>query len=112
MIYLSEDMESNWIKKFIGDSKDLVEKPPYLFFVFISAIFVLVSLLSQNHFYEIWIFFLYSVVGHIWRYIEKDIRKNVLRSEWLKIASAIFYHLINLIILFFLLLLEYLSLIQ
>jgi hypothetical protein len=102
-------MANELVEKFMEHLKGLLNEPPYLLFVFIGAVFVLVSLLFQRNFYETWVFLLYSVAGTIWRYAERDILKNVLKSEWQKSASVVLYHLVNMLL--FLFLLGYLNLI-
>lgn len=63
---------AQWFEKFIGVLKDILEKPPYLIFVFISAVFMIVAIISEKYFDQIFVFFLYSISGTIWRYIERD----------------------------------------
>lgn len=64
---------SEWFKGFIDSLERLIEKPPYLIFFFVGAVFVAISLITKYNFDKMWIFFLYSVVGIMWRYAEKDI---------------------------------------
>lgn len=66
-------MALEWIKDFIGGLERLVEKPPYLIFVFTGAVFVIIALIFNRNFEQVWTFFLYSVGGAIWRYIERDL---------------------------------------
>jgi len=66
-------MEIKLDGKFLQIVKDILGYPPYLVFVFVGAVFVSISLSQTTYFDQVWIFFLYSVVGSIWRYIEKDI---------------------------------------
>ena len=72
-----------------------LEKPPYLIFVFISAVFVTISLVTKYNFEKMWIFFLYSVGGTIWRYAEKDIISPLKKSPTSKVLIRIVYHLGN-----------------
>jgi len=58
--------------KSIKELRKILEYPPYLIFVFISAVFVITTLITKNNFDPVWIFFLYSVGGAMWRYIERD----------------------------------------
>lgn len=62
-----------WIEKFIDNLAKLLKEPPYLLFVFIGAVFVIISLISQRYFDQTWMFFLYSIAGTMWRYIERDL---------------------------------------
>ena len=65
-------MATEWFNSFINSLERLLDKPPYLIFVFIGAVFVVISLISRYSFEQTWVFFLYSVVGTVWRYIERD----------------------------------------
>jgi hypothetical protein len=71
---------STWFKSFIDSLERLIEKPPYLLFFFVGAVFIVVSLISKYNFEKMWVFFLYSVVGIIWRYAEKDIMKPLIEK--------------------------------
>ncbi len=84
---------STWFKSFIDSLERLLEKPPYLIFVFIGAVFVIISLISKHNFEKMWVFFLYSVVGTIWRYIERDFISPLKKYNLL---VRIVYHLGNL----------------
>jgi len=66
-------MASEWFNSFIGSLERLIEKPPYLIFVFIGSIFLVISLITKFGYEQSWIFLLYSVGGMIWRYAEKDL---------------------------------------
>ena len=107
-----------WFEKFIDQLAKILKEPPYLLFMFISAVFVIISLISQKYFDQTWIFFLYSVCGAMWRHITKDIRSNVIKSDCSKKSdvlkclkkqgyfekiSIIIYHLVNIALFFFLL---------
>ena len=91
----------------IKEARKLLEYPPYLIFVFIGLIFVFVSLIWDNNFYQVWIFLLYAVFGSIWRYIEKDmmsgIQKLIKEEKNMNIANLSvisIYHIGNLVLLF------------
>lgn len=92
-----------WLEKFIDNLAKLLREPPYLIFLFISAVLVFVSILSNRYFEQVWLFFLYSTVGTIWRYIEKDVYKNVFTTDRQKAVVISIYHLGNIILFFFLL---------
>lgn len=98
-----------WFEKFIDNLANLLKEPPYLLFLFIGAVVVFVSILSNRYFDQVWIFFLYSIGGTIWRYIERDFLKNVFKTEKQKTVSIIVYHLGNLVLFF--LLLKYLNIV-
>src|SRR3989338_10734764 len=93
-------MSEGWFGKFIDNLAGLLKEPPYLIFLFIGTIFVVVSLLSEKHFEQVWIFFFYSVVGTIWRYIERDLVGNSF-TEGMKSTTKykrtviIIYHIVN-----------------
>ncbi|MDP3957732.1 MAG: hypothetical protein Q8Q10_04495 [bacterium] len=77
-------MATEGFGKYIESLERLIDKPPYLLFAFIGAVLVFVSVAFGREFQQIWIFFLYSVVGSVWRYIEKDIDggcKKYIESE-------------------------------
>jgi len=83
----------SWLKSFVESLERLLDKPPYLIFVFISTIFVIISLITQHYFQESWSFFLYSVIGAVWRYIERDFLRPFGDQRILIISI---YHLGNL----------------
>ena len=68
-------------EKFIDNLKNILKEPPYLIFLFVGAVFVSISILSNRYFEQVWLFFLYSIIGMIWRYGEKDIYKNVFTTK-------------------------------
>lgn len=96
-------MEMNWFEKFIDQLAKLLKEPPYLLFVFISAILVIISIISQRFFDQTWTFFLYSIGGTIWRYIERDFlstfekKYNFVHARLIVISI---YHIGNLILFF------------
>jgi len=94
------------IKDFTSTLKGVLGKPPYLVFIFVGAVFVVISLISGNYFNRTWIFFLYSVAGLIWRYIEKDIDsgfgkviKGKKGKNWSHLIIIFLYHFGNIILL-------------
>jgi hypothetical protein len=91
----------DFLKKIAEVLERLLEKPPYWIFLFISTFFVIVSLISQNHFKEIWAFFLYSVVGTLWRHAEKDISGSVKnpQNRYFELTRRSIYHIGNLALL-------------
>ena len=90
-------MSEGFGKSFIESLERLIDKPPYLFFTFIAAALVLVSVASDRYFDQIWMFFLYSVGGMVWRHAEKDVRNNILRLDRFKTVSLVVYQIVNLI---------------
>lgn len=93
-------MTMKWLEKFIDNLAKLLKEPPYLVFLFIGAILVFVSIFSNRYFEQVWLFFLYSIIGTIWRYIEKDIYKNVFTTEKEKSIVITIYHLGNIFLFF------------
>ncbi|MFH1388950.1 MAG: hypothetical protein ABIG86_02950 [Patescibacteria group bacterium] len=90
------ELMSEGFKSFIDSLERLIEKPPYLLFVFIAAVFVIISLITKYNFEKIWIFFLYSVGGTIWRYAEKDLVSPFKKHPSSKLGIRVVYHLGNL----------------
>lgn len=70
-------MDTDWFKTFIDHLRSLVKEAPYMIFIFISPIFLLIGLIWQKYFYLFVVFFLYSVVGIIWRHAVKDFRGRI-----------------------------------
>lgn len=99
-----------WLEKFIDNLTKLLKEPPYLVFLFIGALLVFISILSNRHFEQVWLFFLYSVIGTMWRHIEKDVYANVFAKGRQKAVVVSIYHLGNIVL--FLLLLNYLNMIK
>ena len=96
-------MASEWLKKFIENLARLIDKPPYLFLVFISAVFTIISLISNRYFEQVWVFFLYCVGGTMWRYIERDFLRPSQEYPKIKLTIQIIYHIGNIILFFALL---------
>jgi hypothetical protein len=96
-------MKDTWFDKFILSLEKLIEKPPYLIFVFIGSIFLVISLITKFNYDKSFIFLIYSTGGMVWRYIEKDIMRSL---ESKKLLIKIIYHIGNIII--FIILLHYL----
>lgn len=57
--------------------KEILLWPPYLIFVFVSSVFLAISFISTKYFDKAWAFFIYSVFGSVWRYIEKDVDHGI-----------------------------------
>lgn len=107
---------AQWLEKFTDNLKDILDYPPYLIFVFVGSVLMMVSLATKDFYEQMWIFLLYSFGGALWRYIEKDLNsgiKKILKEKRAKNIShliiIIVYHTGN-IGLFFVLL-HYLKLI-
>lgn len=93
-------MTTEWIKNFIVSFERLIEKPPYLIFVFIGTIFVIVSLISQFSYKQTWAFLVYAVCGTIWRYAEKDLTNPLIKKyPDSKLWIRAIYHIGNLALL-------------
>lgn len=90
-------------EKFVDNLAKLLDKPPYLWFAFIGAVFVIVSIASGRYFDQIWIFFLYSVIGVMWRYSERDFLRFLEDNKKLKFTTIVIYHIGNIGLLFALL---------
>jgi hypothetical protein len=87
-------MAMEWLEKFIDKLAGLLKEPPYRQFAFIGAVFVVVSLILQRGYDQTWMFLIYSVAGTMWRYMERDVRHNVLPKKCEKI-SIVIYHIGN-----------------
>ena len=83
------------LAKYVDKLSGLLKEPPYLLFVFIGAVFVFISLVLQESFEQTWTFFLYSAGGTMWRYVERDVRHNVLKTENSRKTSIVIYHIGN-----------------
>lgn len=92
-------MATEWFNSFINNLERLLEKPPYLIFVFISAVFVIISLIFKNYYEQTWVFFIYSISGTIWRYIERDFFRPLEKYINSKLWIIITYHIGNLVLL-------------
>ena len=104
-------MKKDWFQSFIEGLERIIEKPPYLIFIFIGSILVLVSLFLKSHFEQTWAFLIYAVGGSIWRHMEKDLsgpimakfpKKITLESKYLysDLIIRIIYHVGNLLLIF------------
>ena len=89
-----------WFEEFIDNLAKILDKPPYLIFLFVGAIWVFVSVLSNRYIDKALVFLLYSVVGSIWRYAEKDIYRNVFTTKRQKAVVIFIYHLGNFVLLY------------
>lgn len=87
---------TEWMNNLIGSLERLIEKPPYLIFVFIGSILVIISLYLNFGYERAWIFFLYSVGGLIWRYAEKDLKSVFIKvNEKNDLIVRCIYHVGN-----------------
>lgn len=66
-----------WFDKFIEKLAEIIGKPPYFFVMFVSAVALIVSISVDKHFNQIFAIFIYSIIGSIWRYIEKDLDSGI-----------------------------------
>lgn len=91
---------STWMKSFINSLERLIEKPPYLIFFFVGAVFVIISLITKYNFEKMSVFFFYSVVGIIWRYAEKDLVRP-LKAKYpdSELWIRVIYHIGNFVLL-------------
>ena len=100
-------MATQWFEKFIDNLAKILREPPYLLFIFIGGVFVVITLILQKNFEPVWTFFLYSVGGTIWRYAEKDIQGIDKSNKKFNSILRIIYHIGNVGL--FLILLHYLN---
>lgn len=94
--------ESDLINNFSDNLRKLIEKPPYLVFLFTSSFLLALTIIFDKYFEKILLFFLYSVTGSILRHIIKDI-KNFFSSH--KKTILIVYHISNIVLILLLLIL-------
>lgn len=102
---MEEPQKCDWLKGFMDHLRGLTEEPPYSAIFFVSAIFLIISLFSQNHFNIFIVIFLYSIFGAIWRHATKDIRgrlKEAYPNNFTKCNLLItsVYQFINLVVVF------------
>lgn len=94
----------NWFEKFIQNLSNILLLPCYLIFIYVSPILLIISLVTKNFFNQIWIFFLYTLAGSVWRYIEKDMDhgiQKVVKEEKKDVARLYLisiYHLGNILL--------------
>lgn len=89
-------MATKWLEDFINTLERLLDKPPYLLFVFISSVFVIITLLTHINFEQTWAFFIYSAVGTVWRYMERDFIRPMDKLKFGNTLLRIIYHIGNL----------------
>lgn len=89
-------MTTEWFKNFIEGLERIINKPPYLLFVFIGAIFVAISLVTKFGYERSWTFLLYSAGGTMWRYAEKDLVSPLKKYPNSQLWIRIIYHIGNL----------------
>lgn len=95
-----------WLEKFISSLERALKQSPYLLFVFVSTVFVAISLIFGFRLKQTWAFFLYAVAGTIWRYVEHDIEhrlkkdfKDIGYYRILRLAITTIYQVGNLMLL-------------
>lgn len=91
-------MATEWLNKFVSALERVLDKPPYLIFVFIGAVFVIISLITRYEFQHIWIFFIYAVTGAVWRYIERDFFRPLEKYSKSRLVIISIYHVGNLLL--------------
>lgn len=65
---------TEFIKRFMDNLKEILDKPPYLIFVFVGSVFLAISIATQNDVAQSLVFFLYATSGAVWRHATKDLR--------------------------------------
>lgn len=81
-------MES--LEKFIDIFNNRFKDPPYFIFLFIGAVLAFISISFNKYFEQVWLFFLYSVLGILWRHCIKDLKNES--------KHILLYHIVNIII--------------
>lgn len=96
-------MSDDVLKRFMDNLKDILNHPPYLIFVFLTSIFMVVSMTTHRYYEQSLALFLYSVFGAVWRHAVKDVRgrqkeaypeSHTVVNFWL----TLFYQLVNLLV--------------
>ena len=109
----------DWLKNLVDSLERSLDKPPYLVFFFSGTLFVTASILMKFAFEQTWVFLIYSTIGFIWRYIERDFMSTIGRLKepkdpknpekekpkfpYAKLWIISIYHVGNLVLLYFLL---------
>lgn len=75
-------MNDETLQKYMGILKDILGHPPYLVFVFVTSVFMVVSMVTQHYYDQSLILFVYSVFGAVWRHVVKDIRGRHKDRRW------------------------------
>jgi hypothetical protein len=70
-----------WLTTFIIELGKMISGPPYLAYLFISPILVIVSMLTNSFFEYTWTLLVFSLTGAMWRHIEKDVDSQL--TKWL-----------------------------
>ena len=104
---MESPQKSNWLNEFMGHLRSVIKEPPFLAFFYVSTILLIVGSFRPLYFNTFLAFFLYSIVGVIWRHAVKDVRgmlEKAYPSNFTKknLWLTLFYHFINLISVFFL----------
>lgn len=101
----------NWMEKFIESLKGILDKPPYLIITFVSSVLIIVSISVNRYFDQIFAIFLYSIIGTVWRYIEKDLDAGInkfiyknderesKRNPTANLIIIVIYHFVNILLL-------------
>ena len=70
--------KEEWLSVFMDHLRNIIEKPPYIIFIFISPILLIIVLFWWHEYVKFFlVFFLYSVFGVVWRHFIKDIRGRI-----------------------------------
>lgn len=115
MSELKQEPKNSFIIEFMRILKELIKEPPYLMFYFVSSVLLIVSLIwREGYFYYFLILLLYSMVGVIWRHATKDFggkleKRYPDKSKNINFWRVAIYQLINIILIFILVVLLFLS---
>jgi len=92
------------LNEFMNHLITIIEKPPYLIFIFVSPVLLIITLIWQKYFNLFFIFFIYSVVGIIFRHAVKDFRSRLekvfdsKKFQMLNLWLTGVYQIVNLIL--------------
>ena len=77
-----KNKERGFLGAFVYHLSKATKDPPFMSFFFLSSIFLMIAIGQKQYPKILFIFFLYSVFGLVWRHATKDIRA-LLRDELL-----------------------------
>lgn len=68
---------TKWFETLIVLLRGLINEAPYKIFIFISPVLLIITLAWGKYFKLFFVFFLYSIVGIIFRHAVKDLRGRI-----------------------------------
>lgn len=97
--------QEEFFRVFMDHLRGLVKESPYIIFIYISPILLIITLIWWHEYIKFFfIFFLYSIFGIIWRHFIKDIRGRIKESYPIEIFTKInlwltgIYQIVNILV--------------